>query len=325
MSSPLAPGYTDRAPTPDDLNAVHAMLEATTLAESGEPDYPEEDLRDDWAELDLASDARVVLCPQGEVVGYGSVSHRGEHVRIDGDGYVHPDHVGRGIGTFLVRWMEARAREHVPLAPADARVVLNIGVYGRNAAARQLLEGEGYAPVRHFWRMVIDLDVTPQAPVWPEGITVRACASAEDERLVFATLDEAFRDHWGYTPATYEEWERRAKDTGFDPSLWFLAVDGEEVAGALIGRYYQGMGWVKTLGVRRPWRRRGLGQALLQLAFGEFYRRGRRIVGLGVDAANETGATRLYEGAGMRVAHEYAVYQKELRPGHDPGTHARLF
>jgi ribosomal protein S18 acetylase RimI-like enzyme len=80
------------------------------------------------------------------------------------------------------------------------------------------------------------------------------------------------------------------------------------------------MGWVGTLGVRRPWRKRGLGLALLRYSFNEFYRRGIRKVGLGVDAQNLTGALRLYEGAGMHVHQTFDQYEKELRPGTEIST-----
>ncbi len=80
------------------------------------------------------------------------------------------------------------------------------------------------------------------------------------------------------------------------------------------------MGWVGTLGVRRRWRRRGLAQALLRHAFGEFYRRGTRKVGLAVDAQSLTGATRLYEKVGMHVTRTYTDYEKELRSGEDLTT-----
>ena len=79
--------------------------------------------------------------------------------------------------------------------------------------------------------------------------------------------------------------------------------------------YDEGIGWVSSLGVRRPCRKRGLGLALLRHAFSEFYRRGKRKVGLGVDAQNLTGALRLYENAGMHVHQTFDQYEKELRPG----------
>jgi mycothiol synthase len=314
MTDVLAPGYTVRRPTAHDLPAVLDLLVAYDTAEFGEPDTTEQELREWWRELDPAMDAWVVVAPVGELAGFGMVSHR-HHVRIDADGYVHPAHVGRGVGTTLIRRMEARAREHVPLAPAAARVVLNNGTNGRNPTARALLEREGYEPIRHFWKMAIDFDGPPPAPAWPDGIAVRPVATASDERAVYEAIDESFRDHWGYLPITFEEWAERVKGVAHDPSLWFLAVAGDQVAGAAVCRDRDEDGWVRSLGVRRPWRRRGLGLALLRHAFGEFYRRGRRTVELGVDAANETGATRLYERAGMRVVNQYAVYEKELRPG----------
>jgi mycothiol synthase len=69
---------------------------------------------------------------------------------------------------------------------------------------------------------------------------------------------------------------------------------------------------VNTLGVRSAWRGHGIGQALLRLSFAEFQRRAVTMVKLFVDAANETGATRLYERAGMRVHRQYDVWEKEI-------------
>jgi hypothetical protein len=43
-------------------------------------------------------------------------------------------------------------------------------------------------------------------------------------------------------------------------------------------------------------------------------------IGLGVDADSLTGATRLYEKAGMRVERRYELWEKELRPGIESAT-----
>jgi ribosomal protein S18 acetylase RimI-like enzyme len=115
---------------------------------------------------------------------------------------------------------------------------------------------------------------------------------------------------------TLEEWRRvRFDDPEFDPTLWAIAWDGDEVAGFSLNRYRMGIGWVRTIGVRRPWRKRGLGEALLLHSFGEYYRRGTRTIGLGVNAHNPTGATRLYQKVGMYAASEHVTYEKELRAG----------
>ena len=307
-----------RPATMDDLEAVLALVEAHDIAEFGHPDISLENLRDEWEDLDLPEDSFLAIAPDGQVVGYATVRYRRTYVQIDSDGYVHPDHWGRGIGTLLVRVTEERARHLAPLAPDGIKVVLTNAVNGANQPARALLEREGYEATRYFWRMVIDLDAPPAPVVWPEGITVRPCVSEADERAVFLATNEAFHDHWGYVPETYEEWRPRQKDAA-DTSLWFLGEEDGVPMAAAVCTYFLEMGWVRRIGVRRAWRRRGLGEALLRHAFGEFYRRGTTRIGLGVDASNPTGATRLYEKAGMRVVHEYALYQKELRPGRDPG------
>jgi ribosomal protein S18 acetylase RimI-like enzyme len=179
--------------------------------------------------------------------------------------------------------------------------------------------------------MVIELNGSPTEPVWPAGIKVRSLKIGLDERAVVSAVRESFQDHWGYIERPYEEefnrWQHRMdNDPDFDPVLWFLAMDGDEIAGISLCwpkvSDDPDMGWVQTLGVRRPWRKQGLGLALLQHSFGELYRRGKRKVGLGVDAQNLTGALRLYEKAGMRSdpAHQFSVYEKELRPGEDLAT-----
>ena len=309
----LPDGYVVRAPVMEDFGAVAGLVRASDLADFGELDYPEEELLADWKGSNLEADAWAVFAPDGECAGYASISHR-EHVRLDAEGFVHPRHLGRGVGTLLVRLTEARAREHVPLAPRGERVVLNNSINGRNAAACRLLEREGYEAVRHFLRMAIELGEMPPEPVWPEGVAARPCVAGRDERVVFEVSDEAFRDHWGHVPASFEEWERRKKHLGFDPGLWFLAESAGEAAGAAVCEERPEMGWVDELAVRRAWRRRGLGLALLRHALREFYRRGKRKVALGVDSESLTGATRLYERAGMRADRIHTVYRKELRP-----------
>ena len=105
----------------------------------------------------------------------------------------------------------------------------------------------------------------------------------------------------------------RSQGEGFDPGLWFVVRDGPGVAAVCRceGERRSG-GYVAMLGVRPAWRKRGLGLALLRHAFREFHRRGERRVTLGVDSENETGATRLYERAGMHVEVEHAVFGREL-------------
>ena len=312
--------YATRAATLEDLASVLELIVECDVADYGDSDETEVGLRDHWNDLTLATDAVVVLDSEPRIVGYADQSPRNP-VRLDATVYVHPEQTARGIGTWLTRWAQARAMERVPEAPEGARVSLGFGVAAVNEAGNRLLAECGLEPTRHFLRMMIEFDAPPAPPVWPDGVSFRPFILGQDDLAAYRALDEAFQDHWGHVTVPFEETMRRAlAQESFDPTLWFLAADGNDVAGASICGLRGEIGWINTLGVRRPWRRRGVALALLQHSFGELYRRGRRNVRLGVDASSLTGATRLYERAGMREDRRYVIYSRELRAGHEIAT-----
>jgi ribosomal protein S18 acetylase RimI-like enzyme len=232
-----------------------------------------------------------------------------------------------------MQWGIQRARRALAAAPAEARVGLGIETLSVQSAAQKLFEDHGFKLVRHILRMTIELEAAPEDAVWPEGITVHGMRRGQDERRVIQAFRESFSDHWGYveTPFedTFERWMNYIDDNpDFDADLWFIAEENGVIAGiSLCWEKSFGdpnLGWVGTLGVLRPWRRRGLGMALLHHSFARLYERGQRKVGLGVDAQSLTGATRLYEKAGMHsdLQHQMSVFELELRPGIDFSTQA---
>lgn len=321
MVNSLPKGFSVRPPIMDDLEAVADLIKTCEIAEQSEPDYPVEELRADWlnSQVNLERDAWLVTGPGQQIVGYALIFNV-EDIQLFVNGWVHPHYQGRGIGTYLVRMGERRARQQAASAPAGVRVSLYNSVNSLNQAARRILEGEGYGLVRHFWRMQIDMDEAPPAPQWPDGIRVRAFAPGQDECATFEAFQEAFQDNWGYIPWRFETWQQMMiQRENFDPTLWFLALDGDKIVGGSLCFDYAREGWVDDLAVRRAWRRQGVGLALLRHSFGELYRRAQRRVALGVDTQNTSGATRLYDRAGMHVSRQYDIYYKELRPGSDPG------
>jgi mycothiol synthase len=319
MMATLPDGYTARPARGDEAEAeaILGLIRACDLAEAGETDdWTVQDVLEDWRGLgDIAAKTLVIRAPEGQLAAYAEVGSHGEG-QIHQDVYVHPEHRDRGLGTFITQELEARAQQMLGEHPAGMRVVLSTGINRGNEDAVRLLEAEGYEQARNFWRMALDMQAPPPEPRWPEGITVRTCVPGQDERIIFDTLEEALIDHWDHARRSFAEWEEQnVRSESYDPSLWWLALAGDEPAGAIRCRVRPDGGWVHTLGVRRAWRGRGLGKALLLQAFGVFFRRGIYRVALGVDAGNPTGATQLYEGAGMRVAAHYTVYQKVLRAG----------
>ena len=171
---------------------------------------------------------------------------------------VHPDARGRGIGWHLLELAEGWARER-QLARLHAHVV--------NDDGRRLVAERGHELVRYFWRMEIDLAEEPAEPEVP-GFTIRAYQPGEDDEALHAMHQEAFAEHWEFTPVPLEKWLGwRVRRSDYAPELWRLALDGDEVAGAALCFGDRHLGWVLDLAVGPQWRKRGLGLALLRSGF----------------------------------------------------------
>ncbi len=151
-----------RAPSLADLEPVTRLLIACDIVEDDVSDYTEEDLRSKWQRPGFTpdKDAWVIVTTKGQFVGYASVwlDSQGQDGRIEMYIRVHPEYVGRGIGTLLLRLAEHRARSLVQYAYPTVRVALNVTVNSINLVAGMLLEREGYALVDHMCRLLIDSD-----------------------------------------------------------------------------------------------------------------------------------------------------------------------
>jgi mycothiol synthase len=305
----LPAGYRLRAPGGADLEAAAAVLAADDLDDAGEVVLDLGFLQRQWGRpgFDLGSDAWLVEDPAGTVVAYGQVTLDDPDVAASW-GVVHPDCRGRGIGPVLLDRIEARAE--VLLRAAQAPRFRHSVNAGDEAAAAMLLS-RGLHPVRHWWHMRIDLPSGAATRTSPPGVTITGLRSPDDLRRVHAVAEEAFADHWGHEPEAFEPWAAYfAQGPGYDPTLWRLAWRDGRLAGALVATIAEGRGWVNLLGVRRAERGRGIGQALLRHAFAGLSKRSVERAYLAVDAQNPTGATRLYERAGMRVVKRWDMWER---------------
>jgi mycothiol synthase len=204
----------------------------------------------------------------------------------------------------LVDWAIARAHE-------QGFVRLFTSAWSGDSQLHGAFERVGFRLVRHSYRMAIALDRDVPEPEWPDGVVVRT-AREDDVPAVYAVQQETFEDHWEHEPVSLEEWMHALE---FRPELWFVAEAGDEVAGVALCNQRDpdaDVGRVAIIGVRRPWRRRGLGRALLLHTFRELRRAGFRHASLGVDAESLTGANRLYESAGMHVVGQHDIFEKRL-------------
>lgn len=289
-----------RRPAPADAAAVAELIDAYERAYAV-PETTADDMRDEWRDLDLDRDAWIFEV-DGRLAGYASVRGHGTELLFV-DGYVHPGLTGHGVGARIVELTEARARER-----GAAR--LHNGTLQRDEGGRALFEASGYHYVRSFFRMGIELDCEPPEPTVPGGLRLEPYDPA-GARAFHAAIEEAFEDHWEHEPRSFETWQHRVRDV--DATLWFVVRDGEEIAGAIQNeaRRY-GAGWIGAVATRRAWRGRGVAQALLLASMREFHRRGERRAALAVDAANPTGAVRVYERVGMHVVFQADIFEKPL-------------
>ena len=315
----LDPSLTLRSARWEDVKAV-AKLSHDVAKMEGDASFvlTADELANEWKNegFSVERDVFVVETQDGRIVGSEEFYNEKDHYKFKTDGCVDPEFRGQGIGTSLLEKIAERAQAEVKLAEPDVRVFIQTTFNNKDEAGHTLLRAEGYSPIRYFWRMEIKLQEAPPDVTFPGGIELRPFVKDEHAIAVWQADNEAFRDHWGSHEAPYEEWShRKFGRPEFDPTLWMIAWDNDQIAGFSQNRFRMGIGWIGTIGVRRPWRKKGLGLALLQHSFGEFYKRGMTTIGLGVDASNPTGATRLYQRAGMYVASEFATYEKELRAG----------
>ncbi len=310
-----------------DLQAMADIANVVNNAIGSEHTVTAEELRGyfEVPSFDIANDSFLVES-EGRVIGMSDLEFSAASGRGWADGGVHPEFWGRGIGTHLLEMTEARALERAQAECAPEQPV-SVQRYtsDQNQAAVRLFLARGYDLVRTYYQMRKELDTPEDPPPLPAGLALRPFDEARDAHAVYEAHQEAFADHWGFERDTFEDWEHYLiKRQGADTSMWLIAYDGDEIAGMCLNRPYSEtdseLAYVGVLAVRRPWRRQGLGMALLRQSFALFQQRGYLRAGLGVDSSSLTNAVALYERAGMHVHERIVSYRKMLR-GEDPEKH----
>jgi mycothiol synthase len=289
-----------RHPSMDEVAAAANVLNAHSQALHGVDDLTPAELEEAWQTPEVEFPADVFVAEQdGELIGYADVIPFGE-----------------------TSWMDVRATDpeaYDPLLEATTRRAeehekryIRAFAGDLDSAAGEAIERAGFRPIRHGFRMRIELGDDVPEPRWPDGFTVRRYREGDAQHF-YRAHQESFADTWEFTSEPLEPWSHWFMGAMFQPEHWFLVeADGDVAAIAIcrISETEERTGWIRILGVVPAYRRRGLALALLQHVFRHFAEQGMKYVQLGVDAENPTGAVALYERAGMSVLRRNVTYER---------------
>jgi len=282
-----------------------------------------ERMRHDYANLTNCDPATDVLVAEvdGTIVAYARVAWEDQN---DGDrayygfGFIHPDWRRRGLGRAMLHHDERRLLEIATGHGFAGTSYLPSFAEDSNAGNTVLMTSEGYRRHRTFFLMVRpELKDIEEAPL-PEGLEIRP---VEPDQLwpLFLADNEAFVDHFGGIDPSEAAFRRWTGDANFDPGMFLVAWDGEEIAAAVINSinprenelhgYRRGL--LDSVFTRRAWRKRGVARALISRSLALLRDRGMTSAQLGVDAENPNAALHLYESSGFRVDHSGSAWRKD--------------
>ncbi|MEU4421978.1 GNAT family N-acetyltransferase [Actinoplanes sp. NPDC024001] len=315
--SELPTGWTIRRPTLDDVPAILEMVHASDIAAVGEPDFTSDEVREELTgpNTDMARDSWLALDAEGTVVGWAYPRNTTGQARDFAEVYVWPER-GEPAQRPLLALLMGRMRERAAELGHEVYEVRGAAIPTEKVYIEVLAEA-GFTFLKQHARMQMPLaGVSPEVPAPPAGVVVRPVRAGDESemRRFHAVIEEAFQDS-DHPAMAFADWrEQFESETGVDFAEWFVA----EVDGVLAGVLQSGgtgggddsdEGWVKFLAVLRPYRKRGVGEALLRRAFAAYAAKGRAKAGLGVDLANPTDAASLYRKVGMTPLYQANVYR----------------
>jgi mycothiol synthase len=288
----LPAGLTGRPLVMSDARAVFEVMAAQELRDTGEVAIEEADIVGDWQRPSYDVSAGTFGVFDGDrLVAYA------EHMGADrGDAAVHPDYRGRGVGTALARWMQARAR-------AAGTTVVGMPV-PQGSAGDRLLEALGYHVRWHSWVLQLPEGATVPDRELPAGYAIRE-ATPDDYEACWTVLEDAFLEWSERDREPFDDFlARTVRRPGFEPwNLRLVADPDGVVVGTTVVYPFGTEGYVDRLATRRDRRGQGIAQAMLVDAFAVARAHGAKTSGLNTDS--RTGALGLYEKVGMQVTQNW--------------------
>lgn len=311
--------YADGTVDTADLDAVEALVARCDIAAAGERDSGREEVAGMLTSNATDRDRSALVLEGDDLLAYVWIEQDATARETWVDVYADPDRLtAELLATGLQHGIRA-GRAARDAHSGDVPWTVRAGCFGSDTLLVSALQDAGFDCVRRFYRMRIDLataELPDAAPPLPDGVRLVVARTDEERRRLYTVQQESFADHWNHTDRSYEEYLERleGKEADDPDGWWLLEVRGVPAAVCLLdeSRAELGDGYVRTLGVRREFRGRGLAQLLLLRAFVYYRDRGRAGVQLGVDSTSPTGADKLYAKVGMHVTREIDAWSLQL-------------
>lgn len=318
----LPPGYsarpldlfeTDGYVDGPDVDLAYAVVAAADRGVIEVADSTRESVRSDLTNPDaMREEHRLVFAASGEPAGLLIIEKDPPAKTVFADSYAVPAYGTALLPSLVSMGVAAASRLHE--GPGWR---LEAGAFAQDEVYIDILEQAGFSEIRRFWHMTIDLGPAHHTePTAPIGVRITIAESDDDRRLLHRIDEIAFAEHFGFVPHPYEEWIPWFSDRrDARPDQWRIAwLDDEPVGLCMLddSRADRGAGHVRILGVIPEARGRGIALWLLGSAFAHAAREGRMAMTLSVDSDNTTGATALYERAGMRPERVIILFRRPL-------------
>lgn len=308
-----------------DYKIIHEIMTASFEADEIEEESTLEDLTREYSNVERCNLYTEMIFAEinGKPVGYGRCWWYQE---ADGD-YVYPSFIhlipegrGMGIGLAMLQHLHTRINEIARQHPTEAPKFYQMWSADTEQWLTELITDLGLEPVRYSFLMTRPCSLPIEISPLPEGLEVRD-VKTDELRKVWDGIHEAFLDHFGMYLPTEEQYQNWVMDPEFQPHLWKIAWEGDELVGTELNyilyseneKYNRKRGYTEGISVRRPWRRKGLARALLTRSIKMFQEMSMEETCLGVDTKNPNGALKLYESVGYKEIKRYVNYRKQIQ------------
>ena len=297
----------------NEADAVDYLDEATDVSEFRQLLY-----RPDF---DPYLDALVAVDEEQNIVGHARLDLKNapRQGRFIARTVVHPDWRDEPIERLLLEqlWSRAQERRRV-LGSKPAQFRTYYVAYQEQRAT--LFESFGLRPVRYDLHMVYHPLDNLGDPAFPLGIRARPYARGEDDEAALEVVNAAFADVMDFAAVALEDFRHWIGAPSFRDDLSFVALDAQEMVGLCLCTVGEGRadlmgrrdGTIDSLCVRRDYRRRGVGLALLLTSLQAFKRANLESATLDTATENPTEAIRLYQQAGFVEAWRWVTYGKDM-------------